>query len=116
MNEANTTKDGFFDNLTVGGTLVAATLNLAGASGTLAIAQGGTAGTTAVAARTNLDVYAKSEVYTKAEANSAISNGVGGATAIVNGTSNVGIASSGGDKYCSNKSWCNSCIIYSKWT
>ena len=73
MNEANTTKDGFFDNLTVGGTLVASTLNLAGASGTLAIAQGGTAGTTASAARTNLDVYSKAETYTQSQIDNAIS-------------------------------------------
>ena len=99
MNEANTTKDGFFDNLTVGGTLVASTLNLAGASGTLAIAQGGTAGTTAAAARTNLDVYAKSETYSQGEIDSAISSGVGGVstTSITNGSSNVSVTTSGGN-------------------
>lgn len=96
INEANTTKDGFFDNLTVGGTLVASTLNLAGASGTLAIAQGGTAGTTAAAARTNLDVYSKAETYTQSQIDSAISSGIGGVStsSISNGNSNVSVAAS----------------------
>ena len=96
MNEANTTKDGFFDNLTVGGTLVASTLNLAGASGTLAIAQGGTAGTTASAARTNLDVYSKAETYTQSQIDNAISSGIGGVStsSISNGNSNVSVAAS----------------------
>ena len=98
VNEASTTYDGYFDNLTVG-TLTSATLNLAGATGTLAITEGGTAGTTATEARTNLDVYAKSEVYTQAQVDSAIASGVGGVStsSISNGTSSVAIPTSGGD-------------------
>jgi hypothetical protein len=106
INEANTTKDGFFDNLTVGGTLVAATLNLAGASGTLAIAQGGTAGTTAAAARTNLDVYSKAETYTQSQIDSAISSGIGGVStsSISNGTSNVSVAAGANITFTHNSS------------
>ena len=98
VNESGTANDGYFDNLTVG-TLTSATLNLAGASGTLAITEGGTAGTTAAEARTNLDVYSKAETYTQAEVDSAISSGVGGVstTSISNGTSSVAITGSGGD-------------------
>ena len=106
INEANTTKDGFFDNLTVGGTLVASTLNLAGASGTLAIAQGGTAGTTAAAARTNLDVYSKAETYTQSQIDSAISSGIGGVStsSISNGTSNVSVAAGANITFTHNSS------------
>ena len=98
VNESGTANDGYFDNLTVG-TLTSATLNLAGATGTLAITEGGTAGTTAAEARTNLDVYSKAETYTQAEIDSAISTGVGGVstTSISNGTSSVAITGAGGD-------------------
>ena len=75
INSAGTQNDGWFDNLTVG------TLNLA--SGVIAITQGGTGATTAPVARTNLDVYSTAEV------DSAISNGISGVQAdrIVKGTS-----------------------------
>ena len=95
INEANTTKDGFFDNLTVSGTFTS-DFSLSGATGTLPIANGGTAGTTASAARTNLDVYSKAETYTQSQIDSAISSGVGGVStsSISNGTSNVSVAAS----------------------
>jgi hypothetical protein len=64
VNQAGTAYDGWFDNLTVG------TLNLG--TNVTAIANGGTAGTSAAAARTNLDIYSKSEV------DSAVSGAVGG--------------------------------------
>jgi len=98
VNESGTASDGYFDNLTVG-TLTSTSLNLAGATGTLAITEGGTGSGTAAGARTNLDVYAKSETYTQAQVDSAISSGVGGVStsSISNGTSSVAIPGAGGD-------------------
>ncbi len=98
VNESGTANNGFFDNLTVG-TLTSSSLNLAGATGTLAITEGGTGSGTAAGARSNLDVYSKSETYTQAQIDNAISSGVGGVstTSITNGTSNVSVTAAGGD-------------------
>ena len=92
--EPSTTNNGWFNNLTVSGSFSADTLSLSGASGTLPIANGGTGGITAAIARTNLDVYAKSEVYTQAQVDSQIASGVGGVStsSITNGTSSVSVA------------------------
>ena len=94
VNEEATTNNGWFNNLTVSGSFSADTLSLSGASGTLPIANGGTGGITAAIARNNLDVYAKSEVYTQAQVDNAITSGVGGVStsSITNGTSSVSVA------------------------
>ena len=93
VNQAGTTNSGWFSNLVVSGTF-SATTDLSDVSGTIAIGSGGTGGTTAAQARTNLDVYSKSETYTQAEVDSAISSGVGGVStsSISNGTSSVSVA------------------------
>ena len=93
VNQAGTTNSGWFSNLVVSGTF-SATTDLSDVSGTIAIGSGGTGGTTATQARTNLDVYSKSETYTQAEVDSAISSGVGGVStsSISNGTSSVSVA------------------------
>ncbi|MDA9954229.1 hypothetical protein N9D61_07910 [Planktomarina sp.] len=92
VNQAGTSNDGWFDNLNVG------TLNVTSfvPTSTVTIAQGGTSGTTAAEARTNLDVYSKAETYTQAEVDSQITAGVGGVstTSISNGTSSVSVANS----------------------
>ena len=84
INEANTTKNGFFNSLTVG------TLNVG--SGALPVASGGTGSTTAAGARTNLQVYSKSEVDAKISGD--INTAVGGisTTSLINGTSSVSVA------------------------
>jgi hypothetical protein len=84
INEANTTKNGFFNSLTVG------TLNVG--SGALPVASGGTGATTAAGARTNLEVYSKSEIDTKISGD--ISTAVGGisTTSIISGSSSVSVA------------------------
>lgn len=93
VNQAGTTNSGWFSNLVVSGTF-SATTDLSDVSGTMAIGSGGTGGTTAAQARTNLDVYSKAETYTQAEIDSAISSGVGGVStsSISNGTSSVSVA------------------------
>lgn len=93
VNQAGTANSGWFSNLVVSGTF-SATTDLSDVSGTIAIGSGGTGGTTAAQARTNLDVYSKSETYTQAEVDSAISSGVGGVStsSISNGTSSVSVA------------------------
>jgi len=93
VNQAGTANSGWFSNLVVSGTF-SATTDLSDVSGTIAIGSGGTGGTTAAQARTNLDVYSKAETYTQAEIDSAISSGVGGVStsSISNGTSSVSVA------------------------
>lgn len=87
VNEPGTTKNGWFNELTVG------TLNFGAAGGVLAITAGGTGASNAPNARNNLDIYSKGEV------DSRINSAVGGisTTSIINGSSSVSIPSSGGD-------------------
>jgi len=59
INQAGTSNDGWFDNLTVG-TINASNFNFG--SNITAITNGGTGATTASSARSNLDIYSKSEV------------------------------------------------------
>lgn len=82
INETGTDKDGYFNNL------YAANISFGSSGTTLPIATGGTGATTAPSARTNLDVYSKSEV------DSAVSSAVGSisTTSIVNGSSSVSVA------------------------
>jgi len=75
------------------GTLTSWTVNIGGAKtidGTLGVSQGGTGATTAAAARTNLDVYSKTETYTQTEADSRFLN-VSGEASDVTMTGNVTI-------------------------
>ena len=59
INQAGTSNDGWFDNLTVS-TINASNFNFG--SNVTAITNGGTGATTASSARSNLDIYSKSEV------------------------------------------------------
>ena len=83
VNESGTSKDGYFNNLYVG------SINITGGTGLIPITSGGTNASNASGARTNLDVYSKSEV------DSAISSGVSGisTSSISNGSSNVTVNS-----------------------
>lgn len=85
VNAPGTANDGWFDNLTVNSISVA--------GGTLPISGGGTNASNAADARTNLDVYSKSEVA------AIVSGEVSGisTSSISNGNSSVSIGSSGGD-------------------
>ena len=79
VNETGTSKDGYFNNLYVG------SINITGGSGLIPISSGGTNANNAANARTNLEVYSKTEV------DSAISSGITGFTSntIANGNSNI---------------------------
>jgi hypothetical protein len=76
------------------GTKTSWTVNIGGAKtidGTLGLSQGGTGATTAAAARTNLDVYSKSETYTQTEADSRFLNVSGEASDVtMNGNTTIG--------------------------
>ena len=87
VNQAGTTNDGWFDNLTVG-TINASNFNFG--SNITAIANGGTGATTASGARTNLDIYSKSEIDSVV---SGINGSISGISSerIVNGSSNVSV-------------------------
>ena len=87
VNDTGTSNDGYFNNL------YATNISFGASGTTLPITTGGTGATTAPDARTNLDVYSKSEV------DSAVSSAVGSisTTSIVNGSSNVAVVSSGGN-------------------
>lgn len=82
INEAGTTKNGFFNNLTVG------TLTL-GSSSVIPIAAGGTAANTAAGARTNLEVYSKPEVDAKVSGDITVALGTLAFDRIVKSDSSV---------------------------
>ena len=90
VNQAGTANDGWFDNLTVG-TLTATNIDFG--TNVQSIATGGTGATTAPAARTNLDVYSKSEVDSEI---STINSAIGNISTdrIVSGTSRILISDS----------------------
>jgi len=92
VNDVGTSNDGYFDNLTVG-TMNIGTLTYSGSGSVTPIANGGTNATNSSDARTNLDVYSKSEVDTQI---TNINNAIGGITneQIVNGNSRVYVAPS----------------------
>ena len=87
VNQAGTTNDGWFDYLTVA-TINATNFNF-GANVT-AIANGGTGATTASAARTNLDIYSKSEIDSVI---SGVNSSISGISSdrIVSGSSNISV-------------------------
>lgn len=84
INELGTTKNGFFNSLTVG--------TLTVGSGPVPLTAGGTGATTAAGARTNLQVYSISEIDSKISGD--ISSAIGGIStfSIVNGNSSVSVA------------------------
>jgi hypothetical protein len=86
-NQSGTLNNGFFNVLTVG--------TLTVGSGALPVASGGTGATTAAGARTNLEVYSKTEVDTKISGD--INTAVGGisTTSIINGNSSVSVVFNG---------------------
>ena len=85
VNESGTSNNGWFDTLTVG-TLTATNIDFGG--NVQSIASGGTGATTAAAARTNLDVYSKSEVDSEISTLSGQISGIS-SDRIVSGTSRV---------------------------
>jgi hypothetical protein len=86
VNDAGTTNNGWFNSLTVG-TLVAT--NVSFGATVAAITNGGTGATTALGARSNLDVYSRSEVDSKISGD--ISTAISGVDndRIVSGTSRI---------------------------
>ena len=90
VNQAGTTNDGWFDNLTVG-SINATNFNFG--TNVTAIANGGTGATTASGARTNLDIYSKSEIDSVVNGINSSISGIS-TDRIVNGTSRILVSDS----------------------